>query len=267
MTKLFNLSIQSDIELNASLPASEKPDVIIKKSSQHLSDAFHLDIKNIAKFQIKNGHQIFYMPDDGVTADDLKLFLMGSCMGALLQQRGFIVLHGNAISFDNQTCTIYVGNQGAGKSTTAAYFYQQGASVLADDVCAISFNQAGQPVVLPGIPQLKLWQASADLLGLSTKHLKRVRQNLDKFILPVEKHRFVTQPCEIKEIIEIDQSSQTPQKISGLQKLLQLQYHSYRYYFLSQMGLEPAYLKKLMQLAQQVVYTKAPRVLCERADV
>jgi hypothetical protein len=207
MYKLFGLYIHSDIELLAPISNMGTADVIIQRANQTVSGAFNIDIKNIAKFQINAGNQIFYMPYDHVTSDVLRLFLMGSCMGALLQQRGLMVLHGNAVTSNHQTCRIYLGDQGAGKSTTAAYYYQKGASIVADDVCAIMLNTEGRPVVVPGIPQLKLWQASADLLGLSTTHLKRVRPELDKFILPIPLHRFASHPCEIEAIFEIDKQT------------------------------------------------------------
>ncbi|MDX2346330.1 MAG: hypothetical protein QNK11_05625 [Legionella sp.] len=264
MYKLFGLQIDSDVELLAPISDTGVADVVIKQSNQKLLGAFNLNIQNIAVFQIKAGKQIFYTPNhDDVVIADLRLILMGSCMGAILQQRGLIVLHGNAVTWDNQTCNIYMGEKGAGKSTTAAWYYQQGASIVADDICAICLNSEGRPVVLPGIPQLKLWQASADLLNISTTHLKRVRKQLDKFILPIAAQRFANKPCEIKNIFEINQTINQKQDILGLKKLLKLQHHTYRYHFLSQMNLEYIYIKQLMRFANQVKCFEAPRIICE----
>ncbi|MCR9192725.1 MAG: hypothetical protein NXI01_08740 [Gammaproteobacteria bacterium] len=267
--KLLGLSVSCDILLQAPDygPISNCADVMIHKSNQKLLLpapknilTLNLDIPSVAQFQIQAGKKITYIPYDDATEDDLRLYLMGSCMGALLQQRGLIVLHGNAVTWDNQTCHIYMGNQGAGKSTTAAWHYQRGASIVADDICAILFNSKGCPFVIPSFPQLKLWQASADLLEISTASLKRVRAQNDKFMLPIASNRFAKEPCELKLIFEINQQEHTQKQIVGLEKLLKLQQHSYRYYFLSQMGLEYDYLKQLMTLASQVAVTQMPRI-------
>jgi len=223
------------------------------------SSSFVLDIPKVAEFYIQHGRDIAYKPYPDVAQDELRLYLLGSCMGALLQQRGLIVLHGNAITWDNETCTMFVGESGAGKSTTAAWHYLQGASLVADDVCAIAFNKAGHPVVLPSYPQIKLWQASADVLGISTQNLRRVRKATDKFIFPVT-DRFATKPCLIKKIVEIDPEGTSQQAFVGVEKLLKLQQHSYRYYFLSKMGLEPLYVQQLMRLASQIELETMPRI-------
>jgi hypothetical protein len=154
--QLFGLKVKSDLGLPHALPdVWGKADISIHQAAA--SDiphalAFGFDIPGLAKFSIQQGHTITYQPYPGVTKDVLCLSLMGSCMGALLQQRGLTVLHGNAITYDNKACMVFVGDSGAGKSTLAARHYLQGATILADDVCAISLNAAGKPVVLPSYP-------------------------------------------------------------------------------------------------------------------
>ncbi|MCH9755867.1 MAG: hypothetical protein K0U37_01580 [Gammaproteobacteria bacterium] len=274
--KLFGLSVRCDVPLF--VPeyelSSGHVDVTVRCSNQKPSVSYEnnkdnliFEVTDIAQFQVQAGCQITYIPYDSATEDSLRLCIMGSCMGALLQQRGLIVLHGNAITWDNQTCSIYVGDKGAGKSTTAGWYYKQGASIVADDICAITFNAEGRPVVLPSFPQIKLWQASADLLGISTEHLKRVRVQYDKFMLPIASHQFAKEPCEVKDIFEINQHIETQQCLVGLDKLLKLQQHGYRHYFLAWMGLEYDYSKELMRLANQVNGSTVPRIICEEAHV
>ncbi len=260
MYKLFGLCVDADFDLHATVSDSAVADLTLRAGEALSDNAFCLNIPDIANFQVKDGLQIAYQPHGSVSMQDLRLFLMGSCMGALLQQRGLIVLHGNAITWNHKTCTIYVGEQGAGKSTTSAYAYQQGASLVADDICAIYLDENQKAYVYPGLPQLKLWQASCDLLNISTKNLARVREQFDKFIFPIPPHRFASAPCELEAIIEVNQALKAPEAVFGLQKLLKLQTHTYRYHFLARMGLEHAYLTELMQLANRVKFSSMPRI-------
>jgi hypothetical protein len=273
MHTLFGLSVRSDVPLLFSdLPEIDPVDVVIQRAPKdvftspepHIKN-LKLDILEVAEFQIQAGRQIEYIPCAGVTDDMLRVCLLGWCMGAVLQQRGLIVLHGNAVSFDNQTADIYVGDKGAGKSTMAAWCYQQGASIISDDVCAIYFNAAGLPVVLPSYPQFRLWQNSLDLLGMSHQNLRRVRAGLDKFIVPVETSRFMSHACVIKKISLIDSQIKSQVPLLGSEKLLMLQAQTYRYYFLPRMQMEHAYIKQLMCLSSKLACIKMPRINCKEA--
>ena len=126
--RAFNLHFSADINIpEFQAETKEKSDVVICASIipgevQPSSQQLLLDINPIARFLIKNGDTIHYQCYSGAHADELHLFLLGSCMGAFLQQRGLIVLHGTAISLDGETCTLFVGHSGAGKSTLAASY-------------------------------------------------------------------------------------------------------------------------------------------------
>ena len=263
----FGMCIVSDLEMKELLPgnaasgpaellirAGEVPDLNADESAassfQGDQDRLLLDIKSVARFLILNGQEIIYSCHAGVDEDTLRLFILGSCMGAVLQQRGHIVLHGNAISSDGKTCTIFVGHTGAGKSTLAARYFQQGASILADDVCAIYFNPQGVPYVLPSYPQIKLWQDSADLLGIPTAGLRPIRPQDLKFAYRIDK-QFCQQALPLRCIVEIAADS-NGEKSNGIEKLKQLINHSYRYYFLQHMHLSNQYAKLLLQLINQV---------------
>ncbi len=220
-------------------------------------------VPDIGHFLIEDGCKITYQKHaDLADLESLKLFLLGSCMGALLQQRGMIVLHGNAVSTDGKTCSIFVGESGAGKSTMAAWYYQQKSLILADDVVAITFNEDGEPMVIPSFPQLKLWQSSADLLGIKTEGLTRVRPVDDKYSLPIL-DRFSRSPLPVLEVVEIVQGPGLVKHYSGVEKLKLLQLHSYRYSFLKLMGIGNEYLAGLVKFAGKVLVRSCERVsLC-----
>ena len=259
--RAFGLNIASDIFIREFLKeCSIQSDVLIRQGEDSTAE-FILPVESIGTFYISNGDTILYQPQKGVHPDAFRLFLLGSAMGALLQQRGLIVLHGNAISFDNKTCSIFVGHSGAGKSTMAAYAWQQGAQILADDVCAIFFDEAGKPCVYPSYPQLKLWQNTANLLKIDTSTLPRIRPQDEKYALKIE-GQFCSMPLPLKAVFEIDPDPALiePKEIKGVAKMKVLFEHTYRAHFLKPMGQEKAYTQQLMRLAACVVILRQGRL-------
>jgi hypothetical protein len=257
---------QADIKIQAGVVAFNSHKERAGYNFYGTPQSLILRISDIADFKIINGNTITYQSHtDIIQQDELRLFILGSCMGALLQQRGLVVLHGNAISTDGKTAQIFIGDSGAGKSTAAAWHYCQAASILADDVCAIIFNADGKPMAIPSFPQIKLWQSSADLLKIDTKGLRRIRPDNVKYALPIYQ-QFCTQPLLVTQIIEVNKANIPLKIIEGIEKISLLIKHSYRYQFLDVMQLKQAYMKNLIQLAPQVKMRKEPRLAISPAN-
>ncbi|MBI1871132.1 MAG: hypothetical protein HYS07_08070 [Chlamydiae bacterium] len=279
--RAFGLNFISDLEipefLSGSFPreaadveifSGPVPQILNKdaepKRLQARGNQFLMHIKNVARFWIEGGKRITYQLDENCDLDNLRLFLLGSCIGALMQQRGHIVLHGNAISFDGKTCQVFVGDRGAGKSTLAAWHFKKGAYILADDICVIHFNEKGTPYVIPSFPQIKLWQESADLLGIYTSTLRRIRPQDHKYALPMN-GQFGKDPLPLTDIIEINTKHVTDSDAIGVEKLHLLIRHSYRHHFVRMMGYEDAYSKQLIKLAGQVTIKRMNRITLENS--
>jgi hypothetical protein len=265
----FGLVLESEIPLPELSPASshESTDVKILRVHEFAPPSFpspgdgtlrfDLHVPEVADFRIEAGSRILVRAWEQQD-DALRLYLLGSCLGCVLQQRGHVVLHGNAVTRDGKTCKIIVGHSGAGKSTAAAQAYKAGAGILTDDVCAIQFGDDGTPYVLPGYPQIKLWKTSADLLGIPTTGLRRTHPGEEKFALPIT-DRFWTHPLPLTEVDELSASHTDTVALEGFDKARCLMEHSYRREFLAGMGLEAAYMQKLMRLAQRVQLQRGVR--------
>lgn len=264
--KAFGRNIISDILIREFIEASSEglPEILIQSGKNALAD-FILSIKSVGTFYISKGSEILYQAEANIHPDVFRLFLLGSAMGALLQQRGLVVLHGNALSWKGDSCEIYVGHSGAGKSTMAAYAWQQGAHILADDICAIEFDEHGCPRVIPSYPQLKLWQNTADLLRIETNALPRVRPEDEKYALRIEA-QFCDMLLPLKTIYQIQPDLKEPQEVRGVAKIRLLMEQSYRAHFLSKMKREQAYIQRLIYLAGRVQIKQLPRMNLD-ADV
>lgn len=263
----FGLSIRSSIyfpELPCLETKIEHPDVTIRYtdsfeanleeplfSARHWQakhDALRLDIPGVALFFITQGRTITVAPYPSSDLASIRLFILGSCIGALLMQRDYFVLHGNAIQI-GQACISIVGDSGAGKSTLCAAFFKRGYSILADDVCAVHPNLE----VTPSFPQIKLWKDSAAYLGIDTAHLRRIRPNTEKFALPLQT-QYQTNPLPLRGIYQLTPSEQPQQKqeVSGLQKLTLLHRNIYRRQYLRGLGKANLHQELSAKIAGQI---------------
>lgn len=215
-----------------------------------------LQIPNVARFLVSDGNLISIAPEPGVDEDSIRVFLLGSALGALLFQRGLLVLHGNAIRIGQQ-CMVCVGHSGAGKSTLAAGFLQRGYEILADDVVPVDAACRA----LPGFPRIKLWQDTADQLSIDTAGLRRIRPDLEKFNYPLT-NRFAGEPLPIRWVYILG-SHQRPETlcepIGGMDRFLELRDHTYRVRFLEGMALRTEHLQLCGRLAGRIHLNRITR--------
>jgi hypothetical protein len=217
---------------------------------------FWLHVNRVAHYLVSEGRNIVVMAEPEAEPSEVRAYLLGSVCGAMLLQRGFLVLHGNAIRLGDG-CLVCVGDSGAGKSTLAAGFLKRGFQVLADDVVAV--DAAG--CAIPGFPRIKLWQDAADILGLSTAGRARVFPGMDKFNIPIESFdpgallpiRWVYQlTSDEVEDIRIE-------PITGLRRFRLLRDNTYRNEYLDGIEMLSGHLSQCSRLAGQIHLAKVVR--------
>ncbi|MBO9520030.1 MAG: hypothetical protein J7518_00720 [Nocardioidaceae bacterium] len=131
----------------------------------------------------------------------VRLFLLGSAMGATMMLRGCLVLHGNAFRIghgDDAACAVVLGHSGAGKSTLAAELHRRGHDVLSDDVVPVDADG----LALPGYPRIKLWDDALDRLGRGTGDLERIHDDHPKFQVPLERGALAPLPLRWVFVLE-----------------------------------------------------------------
>lgn len=151
---------------------------------QVTSNVAYFRFPEVASYLVEQGNRITIEPEVGATEAQLRLFFLGTAISLLLHQRGLLPLHASGIC-TSQGGVLFTGHSGFGKSTLLATFLARGYRMLTDDLAAIGFTDAGQPIVYPGYPQIKLWEDSANELNQSTDNLRRIRPELDKFAVPL----------------------------------------------------------------------------------
>lgn len=138
------------------------------------------------------GHARFLVTTDSITIDPchgadgdlVRLLLLRSCFGILLQMRGFLVLRGSAVEFKGKGIAI-AAQATSGGSTLAAAMLQRGGRLISDELCVIRVSPEGTPELLPFAPRLHLWKDMVKALGMEAESLPRIRYGLEKFSIPV----------------------------------------------------------------------------------
>jgi len=263
----FALTIASALPLPELAACSErKPDVrigfaMIADEDRHsgLAQVF-LSIPGIARFLIRNGTEVIIEADDKASEADIRLFVLGSAMGAILQQRGQLVLHGNAVEIDQQ-CVTFVGPSGSGKSTLAFAFQSQGFRILADDVCAVSLTDPLHPRVVPSFAQIKLWEDSAQALGESTLTKQRIHNRFNKFAFPSLSH-FAPLPLPLSRVYVLnpcDKPGFSVETLMGHHKFIALHGNTYRPQFLCTSRQKEEHLAQCALVAKSVTVKRISR--------
>ncbi len=114
-----------------------------------------------------------------LTQDDALVYLLGFVLSFVLRLRGVVCLHASAVAIGDRAVA-FIGEPGAGKSTTAAAFAAAGYPVLTDDVLALNLSQPA-PLAQPGLQRMNLTPDSAQALLGSTDALHKLAPTWDKW--------------------------------------------------------------------------------------
>lgn len=273
---IYDLQVDSDLDLPElrRVESDRAADIIIRQGRVAAASAdvagtlaayingepmrLWLDMPQAVRLEITDGRCITYDRYPGVEDNEVRLFVLGSGLGAIMMQRGHILIHGNAVVAPNQSgAIICIGDSGAGKSTTAIAMMQRGLQVLTDDVCPLTDDG----VVLPGMPRAKLWQNTAHQLGIDTGTLSRIRRADAKFNLPLgDAHCGAAQPVRaFYWLVPADVEAVLVEHVRGFEAFPVLRNNVYRPEYLRCLGLEEDYLRRLAAIGTRFPVFKVSR--------
>ena len=212
-------------------------------------------------FYITNGDFIQVDPLPGHTEAHLAVFIMGSSMGAILHQRGYLPIHGSCIT-DGKRSILLTGDSGAGKSTLAAEFLSRGWKLVTDDVCCVSSFDS-TPMVQSSYPSQKLWQDALDRYERpkSDIHSLYTTDSREKFGVDVS--RFFFDGCAPLSMVIRLLPIKGPcilQPMEGVMKVDQLMRNTYRSQIIEQRNLQ-RHFQRCVTLS-----TKIPMAVVTRTD-
>ncbi len=242
----------SDVKINKGRVPDELEDALVNTETFKVSKNEYLaSIKEVGKFYVAKGNYILYEPMDGLDIEKIKLYLLGSCMGAVLYQRGILPLHGSCIKTAD-SAVIITGISGAGKSTIAAALRQKGCLSLSDDVVAVNFID-NTLWAIPSYPGIKLWEDALIRMNIVSdkKSLGRIKDEYEKYALK-NVNEFYNHPKEISHIIEIipiEQTQVVVEEVVGAKKLEIVINNMFKGLIAEAMGLRSWYYKQCVTIA------------------
>lgn len=219
---------------------------------------FILDLKDVARFYVKGGNTIIIEPRKG-TENDIRLFLLGTCFGAILHQRKILALHASAIAHKGKA-VLFTGLSGAGKSTMANAFRLQDFKMLTDDICPVQFIN-GIPYAQPGYPQSKLWEDALEKMEIEYQHLQYTSEGINKRRVPII-NTFEKEPLRIKALYVLqlcDISKVETYPVTGTDKFKLIKDMTYREYGIKYLGMQSYHFMNSIQLANQIHITRIIR--------
>ena len=203
-----------------------------------------LSVKGVARYLVVEDREILVQPLPGAREVDVRIFLLGSVLGALLHARQMLVLHASVIE-TTRGAVLFMGRSGAGKSTLLGAFLQRGFAMLADDKGGIILNEDNAPQVVPGFPLIRLTEDAVKELRYPVHGYQR-QQGLDKYVLPVA--QFYPKQLPLRAAYSLNVHNRTDIRLEQLQTLDRFQVlnrHTYRRRFLHKVEQRQAHFRML----------------------
>jgi hypothetical protein len=227
----YGLNFASALPLPELLPAvAESPDVTIGYGDVPVSlpDACEngvawqsapgqllLSVVGVARYLLIENREIRIQPLPGSADVDVRTFLLGSVLGAMLHARRMLVLHASVIQTD-AGAVLFMGRSGAGKSTLLGAFLQRGYLMMSDDKAGITLDERGVPYVMPGLPFIRLTHEAATALRYPVDE-NQLRHRLDKYAVPVE--RFHSTAVVLRAAYALNAHNRSDIRLEELQTL------------------------------------------------
>jgi hypothetical protein len=221
-----------------------------------------LTVPKVGRFLVRSGNEILVDPEPTGSERNVRIFLLGSAIGALLHQRGLLPLHANAIDLGSRAVA-FCGHSGAGKSTIAAWFHDRGYPILADDVCVIGFDEAGRAFAYPGIPRLRLWRDALEASGRDAGAYDRSFDDMDKYDVPTEIGS-TQEPLPLAAIYLLRKAGEggnaAIERLVGIDAVETLMSNTYRGGYLRTIGRTAEHLAACLRLVRAVPVFRAERL-------
>lgn len=219
---------------------------------------FLLTVDEVARYLILENEQVIVEPLNDSSEMDVRAFLLGSVLGALLHARRILVLHASVIQTE-RGAVLFTGNSGAGKSTLLAAFLKRRYAMLADDKAGIVVDENKIARAIPGFPRVRLTENAVGKLQFPAQDADYNRE-LGKYVSPVENFCRETLPVKAAYALGVHNRPEVILKpLAPFEQFEVLNYNTYRRRFLLEIGQRRAHFDNLSALSKQIRVSKVSR--------
>lgn len=149
----------------------------------HLKLSFRRDPESVLEFILSdNNSQVTLLQSDQIPEIDAISFFIGPILGATRRLQSKSCLHASVLTLDGRAFAL-TGDKRAGKSTTCAMLTTCGATLVADDIAVLDYEDE-QCWVQPAYPFMRLSPPAIELTGRSLAGLQNVLSVGDKKYVP-----------------------------------------------------------------------------------
>lgn len=251
---------KEDIDINICF--GEVDDDIRKSMSQGRVKNYEkgyvwFSVKDVAIYKIHEGKDIIIKPYENSFIEDIKLYLLGTCLGISLIEKYNLAIHGGSIKIGDRGI-IFMGDKGAGKSTLTSALRLKGYELIADDISVIDENHK----IKPGYPKQKLCEDAVDKLGYNKENFETIMvDDKIKYIIPAD-NNFINSPIKLGGIYYLsvkDIENVVIEEIEGKEKLDLLMCNIYRLEIVKMLGINNEYFMKCLSVAKNIPMYKIIR--------
>ncbi len=229
-----------------------------------------MSIDEVARYLVLEDKEVIIERNNESTEEDIRAFLLGSVLAAVLYSKQIPVIHASVINTP-KGAVLFMGRSGAGKSTLLAAFLQRGYGMLADDKAGIMLDEKRVAKVLPAFPIARIMERTIKALDFPTDG-SWISRGMGKYVVPIKK--FVQTPTKIHAAYSInshnkDEMSLEP--VEAFDKFQILNRNTYRRRFMNQSHQKKSHLRVISKVAEQVKVVKVlrtnnPELINELAD-
>jgi energy-coupling factor transporter ATP-binding protein EcfA2 len=208
-----------------------------------------LSVETVARFLILDNKEIIIDPVPESSGEDIRVFLLGSVLAALLYLRNIPIIHASVIETP-KGAVLFMGTSGAGKSTLLTAFLQRGYGMLTDDKAAIILED-NSVKVLSAFPTARIMEKTIKELNFPTEN-SWMGRGMGKYIVPVK--NFIRTPSKIYAAYSLQPHNKEEivlEKLGALEKFHCLNKNTYRRRFMNQPGQTKEHLRILGKISEQ----------------
>lgn len=200
----------------------------------------------------RDGSEIIVAPEPGAESE-LEPYILGSGVGAICLQNGFLPLHASAVVHDGDVIA-FAGVSGAGKSTMGAAMAARGCQHVTDDLAVLKIAAHESPTLYPGPRTIKLAPDSYWALGFDPANGALMSPHHDKMRFTSSSALRPAQALKLAAIYLLELSDDeevTIEPVAGIRATAALAGEIYRSGWLGPMEIFEVRMRDIAMLARR----------------